>query len=335
MIKFDNSSAQFDRMLDEINRPNSLGQRAAIIAGAGAMVLAACGGGDSDRNLAGPTAVASVDVAVPVTTEAEAAPEASFASADTTDDSDAQDDSSDNTSAVDADAAEPVDATDESLRERTTENTNCGGEVNMTSMEDFSYKFDFFSENKELAESLFDVTVNDAKYGMGQEAFDLISEHAYINGNTDAHGLTTGSEDMDALVQLIDSAEQKGDKAFVNGDCRNIENAVSMPSPDLPSITLKDGSSKEGVYLPADKLDELKEVMKNIERFEMMETTIMIDDEEIKVVFITLFANGCDNPIRLKIPVPTPPTVPTTTPEETTTTTTPEETTTTTTPEET
>jgi hypothetical protein len=217
-------------------------------------------------------------------------------------------------------------STDESLREA---NFMCGGEMDQTSMEDFSYKFDFFSaseENMELAESMKDITVTDARWGMGEEAFDLVLENMFINGTTDAKDQTTGDTEFDALLSGVFARTLDTDTTYVNGDCRTVEDQVTMPSPSLPAIRLQAGESAEGVMMPMTSYDAFMAAVNKDEQgnsaFNIVRMTITgADGKPMEVFFVDLFANGCDNPIRIKTPEPeepteptTPPTVPPTTP---------------------
>jgi hypothetical protein len=186
-------------------------------------------------------------------------------------------------------------STNESLREASF---MCGAEMDQTSMEDFSYKFDFFSasaENMELAESMKDITVTDARWGMGEEAFDIVLKNMFINGTTDARDQTTGDTEFDALLSGVFARSLDADTTYVNGDCRTKENEVTMPSPDVPAIRLQAGESAEGVMMPMTSYDAFMAAVTKDEQgnsaFNIVRMTITgADGKPMEVFFVDLFA---------------------------------------------
>jgi hypothetical protein len=315
----------------------------------GAVLIASCGGDndsseptittdrvtvttESSEEEATPATVEN-DVEVNVDVEAEAETETNVVV------------TNNNSAAEETTSDEAVVVTDEMLQARTM---TCGGKYDLgeVNMFDLAYKYDFFNSQEAMGNSIMDITVTNEKYGMGQEAFDLALEKGFFNPvtaeNANRYDLTTGNDQKDTFINNLHAQVLLENQTFVNGDCRHSESEVEMQSTDIPYITLEAGQSIEGLVIPADQLEDFLKVMNNQEKFLFLEGEI----DGVKFVTIVLFANGCDNPIRIETKKPKPPVVttpttsvpgkhtPTTTipvPETTTTTTEPEHTTTTTT----
>jgi hypothetical protein len=335
---------------------HGLMKSAGALIAAGSLLVAACGSDDSDSST---TTTVAAESTTTSTTEAE--PSVVVERSNTVIVSSDSEQTVEAEVSVESDESEEesnaaVVVTDEFLQERAI---SCGGKYDEgVSMLDLSYKYDYSAENPEMMSSLIDITSTDIEFGMGQDAYDYVLENSFYNPVTveNTNDRTSGVEETDEFIQNIHAAVLNESHTFFNGDCRNDDSEVTMPSSDIPYITLSKGQSVEGMVIPADKLPELLKVMKNQEKFLFLEGSITdAEGIEVKTVFITLFANGCDNPIRIEVKVPKPPvetppttvappttiappttTMPptTTVPEETTTTTTiPETTTTTTVPE--
>ena len=273
----------------EISQPNHLGRFAAVVVATG-LLLGACGSDNQGISLH------------PAGTEA---------------------------TAPGANPDLPSNESDQSLRDG---NFKCGGEIGTTSMKDLSYKYDFFTaspENKHLAQSVKENLVTDPTVGMGEKGFQYILDYAYANPDTkkgSAGKEMTGDAQFDEAVALLITREvtNPNGEVYLNGDCRNNPNNVTMPSPDKPFIRIQYASSVEGFVLPMDKLAGFNEVVNKYDDGSAMFLIVPYLNEKGEQIgwHVATFANGCDNPIRLAPPKKTPDTT-TTTPGTTTTPTTP------------
>ncbi len=195
-------------------------------------------------------------------------------------------------------------------------NFACGGEKDSTSMHDFTYKSDFFADKPELSASFVEVSIDSKVDGMGRPAFELLKEHALRNPNYKGE---IANADLNDLFSMIDGTMIPETTIYKNGDCRHNENKeIDMPSLDTPTIALKgldENSTAEVVVLNSDKIEEFKLLVADHQDTGDINFDIFpIYKANNEVLWaVVLFANGCDNPIRLAGPNPEVPVTPATT----------------------
>lgn len=204
-------------------------------------------------------------------------------------------------------------------------NYACGGEKGATSTVEFSYKVDFYNNKPELSQSFLDNLVTDSKWGMGQEAFDFMKAHSFVNTTTKIDN-SKSSEDLKTVEQRIFSVKLNETQTFVNSDCLSNANELTMPSPIKPVIRIEQGSSVEGMVLSEEDYAKFEGLVNKYpdgsDMFASFRFKQMVNGVEQTFVLVATAANGCDNSIRelppaVRPPKSTPPSTHPTTPPTT------------------
>jgi len=191
-----------------------------------------------------------------------------------------------------------------------------------------SSQIGFLNNTPELVKNLGDF-VNDPTWGNGEAAEQVLAQFSITNPNTPASAQVQGSADLNTAMHQLFSVELNEDHSYVNFTCDD-GNGNQVPIHVAGNITTKVTTHVLGRYLDADGLAAYEKVVNRNEDGQPV-TEILdrgmqtINGKTFHAYFVTEYANGCHNPIRViptKPPVtpsesPTPTSAPSPTPSTT------------------
>lgn len=207
---------------------------------------------------------------------------------------------------------------------------NCGhtldGEKSKSSF-DYSKQIDYLNEKPKLAENLIDFQKNDARWGMGKDAWKVVTERALTNPDTPSSKKVDASKDMDIYSHKTFTTTLPEAHDYVNFTCSDAEgNVTAVTAVEFMKLT----GTVDGFVFDEAGLKAFEKVVKRGPSGEMMFDVIQLEDQKTskdgKTVMIPRYmvvteSRGCLNPNRLIPPttkIETPgTTVPGTTPNTT------------------
>jgi hypothetical protein len=200
-------------------------------------------------------------------------------------------------------------------QELATAGYNCGNGLKMYDASvnafDFGPMVEFYNENPDTAQELRSLNVNNAEYGMGQEAWDFANNRGLVNSNTelisDIDSDIASSEELEAHVERMVRVEVSESFQMINFTCDGGVREVGVVNVN------GDGNKNalNGYMFTPENYAEWESLANNVDRFKVINLTI----EDENYYFVTMYLDGCTNPTRVPdAPTPDAPTTVVSTP---------------------
>lgn len=185
---------------------------------------------------------------------------------------------------------------------------NCGHTLDKAQPEgifNYANQIDYLNEKPDLAKNLIDFQINDARWGMGQEAWKVVVDKALTNSDTPSSKTVDASKDMDIYSHKTFTTTLPEAHNYVNFTCADAEGNV-MPVTAVEFMKLT--GTVDGFVFDEAGLNDFKKAVKRGPSGEMMFDVITLEDhkvtkdgktEVVKRFMVVTESLGCLNPNRL------------------------------------